>query len=307
MRQPTSLYVRSARRNAASFYRRGKRKLQKILFRTDQAGGQSKREVRPVVDMGMLRAAFQQLGLAPGDSVIVHSGISHVGKIVGGPKAIFELIRDMIGERGHLLFPVFPFNNLMMHYLKAGPSFDVRTAPSKMGALTEYALKVPGGVRSIHPSHSVLAFGPNSSEFASSHHLDNAPFAERSPFARLVESHGKILLIGVGLNSTTSFHRTEDRLAERFPVRVYGQETFRVACTDWNGQRVEVTTLAHDPFVSRVRDCNLVRTDFLREGVLRELPVGNGTVGMIDAGAMDRLLETLAFSRKSTIYGRLWG
>jgi aminoglycoside 3-N-acetyltransferase len=307
MHQPASLYVRSMRRNALSFYRRGKRKLQKIVFKTEAGSAPPVREARPVVDMATLRAGLHQLGLTSGDTVIVHSGISHIGKVVGGPKAIFELIRDMVGESGHVLFPVFPFNNLMMHYLGRNPTFDVRTAPSKMGALTEYALKVPGGMRSIHPSHSVLAFGPHSNDFVASHHLDTKPFAECSPFARLVESNGKILLIGVGLNSTTSFHRTEDRLGDRFPVRVYGRPSFRIPCIDWNGQTVEVSTPAHDPFVSRVRDCNLVRTEFLREGVLRELPIGSGTIGMIDAGAMDRLLERLCFSRHLTIYGRLWG
>jgi aminoglycoside 3-N-acetyltransferase len=239
--------------------------------------------------------------------VIVHSGISHLGKVTGGPKAIFELIRDMVGEQGNVLYPVFPFNTLMMNYLASKPSFDVRTAPSKMGSLTEYALKVPDGFRSIHPTHSVLAFGPQRKELVGTHHLDDRPFADRSPFAKLVDFNGKILLIGVGLNSTTSFHRTEDRLGDKFPVRIYGQQSFRVPCTGWNGESLEVVTPAHDPFVSRVRDCDLVRDDFLREGVMRELPIGSGTVGLIDAGGMDRLLEKLCFSRHLTIYGRLWG
>jgi len=295
------------RRNAVSLYGRGTRKLQRILFRTETAKPRAARETRPVVDASMLRAAFQQLGLAQGDTVIVHSGISHLGKVTGGPKAIFEIIRDMVGERGNVMYPVFPFDNLMMNYMSSKPSFDVRTAPSKMGALTEYALKSPGGARSIHPSHSVLAFGPQRNELVATHHLDTKPFADRSPFARLVDFNGKILLIGVGLNSTTSFHRTEDRLGDKFPVKIYGEQTFRVPCTGWNGEPLEVVTPAHDPFVSRVRDCNLVRDDFVREDVLRELPIGSGTVGIIDAGAMDRLLEKLCFTRQLTIYGRLWG
>jgi aminoglycoside 3-N-acetyltransferase len=303
MRQPASLYVRSMRRNAMSFYGRGTRKLRRLMVGETPVP----RETRPVVDAAMLRNAFQQLGLAKGDTVIVHSGISHLGKVTGGPKAIFEIIREMVGGQGNVLYPVFPFNNLMMNYLESKPSFDVRTAPSKMGSLTDYALKAPDGLRSIHPSHSVLAFGPQRDELVATHHLDVKPFAERSPFARLVDFNGKILLVGVGLNSTTSFHRTEDRLGDKFPVKIYGERTFRVPCTGWNGEPLEVVTPAHDPFVSRVRDCNLVRDDFLREGVLRELPIGSGTVGIIDAGAMDRLLEKLCFSRRLTIYGRLWG
>jgi hypothetical protein len=71
--------------------------------------------------------------------------------------------------------------------------------------------------------------------------------------------------------------------------------------------KCEVQTPAHDPFVSRVRDCDLVRQDFLQTGVLRELPVGDGVVGIIRARGMDRLLEALWRTRRLTIYGRIWG
>src|SRR5262249_11947058 len=153
--------------------------------------------------------------------------------------------------------PVFPFDTLMFDYLLSSPIFDVRTTPTKMGALSEYALKTGEGQRSIHPTHSVLAFGENSSAYVSGHHLCPAPFTDQSPYAHLVETRGKILLIGVGLNSTTSFHRTEDRLGERFPVNVYRPEVFTVECVDADGRTLQVKTKAHDPFISRIRDCEL--------------------------------------------------
>jgi aminoglycoside 3-N-acetyltransferase len=183
----------------------------------------------------------------------------------------------------------------------------VRTAPTRMGWLTEHALMSPGGSRSVHPTHSVLAFGPRSADFVKDHHLCLTPFADRSPYARLVDFGGKILLIGVGLSGMTSFHRTEDRLGERFPVRVYRPEVFRVRCVDAAGRSREVSTLAHDPFISRIRDCDLMREEFLKSGVLREVSVGDGVVGMIDARAMDDLLEDLCRNRSQCIYGRIWG
>lgn len=260
-----------------------------------------------MIDTATLKAAMDSLGLSEGDVVMVHSGISNLGKVVGGPRIIFELIRERVGDRGHVLYPVFPFDSLVYPYLISNPTFDVRTAPSKMGALTEYSLKSPGGLRSVHPTHSVLAFGPRNAYFVSDHHLCLTPFADQSPFARLVDSGGKILLIGVGLNSTTSFHRIEDRLGEGFPVKVYRPELFRIPCVDAQGLSCEVSTQAHDPFISRIRDCDLVREEFVKAGVLREMPIGNGVIGIIDARAMDHLLEDLCRSRSRTIYGRVWG
>lgn len=307
MRQPLSVYVRSGGRTASRIYEKVRRRARKVFSRGVPKDSSTRRESRSLVDAATLNAAMNALGLSRGDAVMVHSGISNLGKVAGGPRVLFELIRDRVGENGHVLYPVFPFASLMAEYLKSNPTFDARTAPSKMGALTDYALKSPGGLRSVHPTHSVLAFGPHSAEFVSEHHLCLTPFADQSPFGRLVDFNGKILIIGVGLNSTTSFHRTEDRLGERFPVRVYLPELFRIPCVDAQGLRCEVITQAHDPFISRIRDCDLVRSEFLRTGVLREVPVGDGVVGIIDSRAMDQILEVLWRTRRKTIYGKVWG
>lgn len=262
---------------------------------------------RSLVDALSIKAAMDTLGIVKGDTIMVHSGISNLGKVVGGPRIIFELIREQVGPSGHVLFPVFPFASLMAEHLKGRPTFDVRTAPSKMGALTEFALKCSSGMRSVHPTHSVIAFGPRSAEFVTEHHLCQTPFASRSPFAKLVDFNGKILIIGVGLNSTTSFHRTEDRLGSEFPVKVYLSEPFQVRCFDVDGTQLEVRTFAHDPFISRIRDCNLARMEFLQFGVLKEITVGDGVVGIIDAHGMDQHLEDMMRSRRQTIYGKIWG
>lgn len=38
-----------------------------------------------------------------------------------------------------------------------------------------------------------------------------------------------------------------------FPVKVYADEIFEVACIDTQGREYKVITQAHDPFVSRIR------------------------------------------------------
>jgi aminoglycoside 3-N-acetyltransferase len=281
------------------------RRLKKHLT-ASKDNNKPQRESRQSIELATLEAAFAQLGLAPGDSVLVHSGISNLGKVIGGPPAVFELIQKTVGDQGNVLYPVFPFGGLMYEHLRFNPGFDARTSPSKMGALTEYALKV-GGRRSIHPTHSVLAFGDQSEAFVAEHHLCATPFADQSPYARLVETSGKILLLGVGLNSTTSFHRVEDRLGAEFPVKVYLDQVFCVPCLGADGLEYQVTTPAHDPFVSRVRDCDLFRDIFLETGVLREVPVGSGKIGIIDAKAMEECLETSCQRDRLTIYGKIWG
>ena len=68
---------------------------------------------------------------------------------------------------------------------------------------------------------------------------------------------------------------------------------YRIPCIDAQRLPCEVSTRAHDPFISQIRDCNLVKGAFLHAGVLREVPVGDGFIGIIDSRAMDRQLEDL--------------
>jgi aminoglycoside 3-N-acetyltransferase len=175
-----------------------------------------------------------------------------------------------------------------------------------MGAVTEYALRAKGGKRSMHPSHSIIAFGERKEYFVGEHHLSPTPFGNSSPFARLVEASGKILLLGVGLSSTTSFHRIEDKLGSDFPVKVYLDKVFEISCVDEDGNKIIVKTPSHDPFISRVRDCNLVRTAFIESGVMQELTLGNGKIAVIDAKAMEVCLENLLSKERFTIYGKIW-
>jgi len=308
MRQPLSIYINFYGKAAIRLCNKVERRLRRYLQAPNELNKKpAQRENRPTIDLATLAAALDKLGLVSGDSVLVHSGISNLGKVAGGPRAIFDLIQETVGSQGNVLYPVFPFGGLMYDHLRSNSTFDARTAPSKMGALTEYALKIPGGRRSLHPSHSVLAFGNRSNDFVAEHHLCSTPFADKSPFARLVEASGKILLLGVGLNSTTSFHRIEDRLGVDFPVRVYLDEVFNISCIDSDGQEYKVSTMAHDPFISRVRNCQLFRNIFLQAGILHEVAVGNGSIGIIDARAMEECLEQFCRRDRFTIYGKIWG
>ncbi|WP_161794786.1 AAC(3) family N-acetyltransferase [Desulfonatronum thioautotrophicum] len=249
---------------------------------------------------------LDNLGIEHGDRVLVHSGISNLGKIRGGAAGLLALLQKKVGPEGLLLFPVFPFNSLMLSYLQTQPEFSAQTSPSKMGTLTEVVLRTPGRVRSVHPTHSVAGFGTQAHFYLGEHHQDETPFGPHSPFRRIAENAGKILLLGVGLRSATSLHVTEDRMGGEFPVNVYLDRPFTVSCSSDNGETYLVKTSCHDPFISGVRDGNLVEEDFLSQGIYKKIALGNHFAGILDARAMDTRLEHLA--RKGiTIYGKLWG
>ncbi len=306
MRQPLSIYARSSAIRGQALWVRVRRKSLKLL-RLYKEPPRVAAAKRPALEIAYLNDVLNDLGISTGDRLMVHSGISNLGKVLGGAKALLDLLRDRVGERGTLLFPAFPFGGLMAEYLRSNPTFQTRVSLTKMGALSEVALFDESRVRSVHPTHSLVGFGDQASTWLADHHLDQSPFGPHSGFHRLAEARGKILLIGVGLSSVTGFHLVEDQLAERFPVRVYLPESFKVPCTSDNGEEFEVQTRCHDPFISQVRDCYLMDSVFKSEGIYRSMPVGLGEVGVIDAFRMNELLKVLALERRKTIYGTIWG
>lgn len=305
MRQPLSIYVRGVRLEARRFATRALRKLHKMVGK--EQSEPRLRESRQVIELSMVDSALSTLGIGLGDRLLVHSGISNLGKVKGGPSGVLRLLRERVGDSGLLLFPAFPFDTLMHEYVKSNPEFDPHTSPTAMGALATLALSDSQRARSLHPTHSVCGFGSGVREFLDGHHLDDTPFGPHSPFWRLADVDGKILVIGVGLSSVTSFHMTEDHMGNKFPVSVYLDEPYRLSCRNNLGEKVEVMTRCHDPAISRLRDCYIVEDRLMQGGIYQKMPVGQHHIGVIDARAMDECLQDLAQRKHLTIYGRIWG
>jgi aminoglycoside 3-N-acetyltransferase len=87
--------------------------------------------------------------------------------------------------------------------------FDVRHTKSCVGTLTETFRALGGVHRSLHPTHSVAAFGPLADWLVSGHEDCLTPCGAGTPYAKLLERDGRILFMGAGLQSNTAFHTVE--------------------------------------------------------------------------------------------------
>ena len=99
---------------------------------------------------------------------------------------------------------------------RKNPVFDVRKTSSNIGVIPEYFRKRDGTHRSIHPTHSVCAVGPNSGTFLDEHHKDSTPVGPHSPFKALRDVGGFILMLGCGLKPNTSMHGIEELVKPPF-------------------------------------------------------------------------------------------
>jgi aminoglycoside 3-N-acetyltransferase len=146
------------------------------------------------------------LGVRPGGVLLVHSSLKALGPSAGGPGAVIAGLRQALGPRGTLLMPALSYATVTA----VQPFFDVRSTPSCVGIITETFRRVPGVRRSLHPTHSVCASGPLAEDLLGAHASDRTPCGPGSPFRRVPEVHGQILMLGCGLAPNTSVHAIEE-------------------------------------------------------------------------------------------------
>lgn len=225
-------------------------------------------------------------GLKEGDSVLVHSSLSKIGFVEGGPKTFVDGLLAVIGASGNLLMPSSPNPGYQLDYIRNLTQFDVQKDPSKMGAITEYFRTLPGVMRSESPTEPVCCFGPKADWFTSGHLGETTPYTKNSPFARLAEAHGKILYVGVTLdNAGTSLHVLEDVVAD-FKYPVYYPEVFHVSVKQTNGNLVPVSVKVHNPEQSAKRKCDELLPLFEVKGVMKRSMIGKASALAFDAAKM---------------------
>jgi aminoglycoside 3-N-acetyltransferase len=80
-----------------------------------------------------------------------------------------------------------------------------------MGAITEELRTRPGALRSLEPTHSVAALGPNAHFLVEDHVNADGSCDEHSPLYRLTQlPRGYVLLLGVDFRNCTLLHTAEE-------------------------------------------------------------------------------------------------
>jgi len=151
-----------------------------------------------------LAEVFRAAGLREADSVIVHSAFRTLKPFDGTPEDVVHTIRDVIGGRGNVMLPTFNYTSNLPE-----PYFDAAVTPACTGAVAERGRRLPGMMRSLHPTHSVAVLGPEA-EALTRDHLDTRAFGVGSPIDRLAGRGGKILLLGVGFTASSTVHVAEE-------------------------------------------------------------------------------------------------
>lgn len=252
---------------------------------------EAKRKSNNIITKQHLIADFKKIGICEGDNIIVHTSLSKIGYLEEGSKTFVDALLEVIGGNGTLLAPCFAHDTFSKYYLDTNPVFDVLNTPSKAGAITEYIRKLKGAKRSLHPTDAACAYGPLADFFTNEHFGQLTPYNQSSPYYKLTEKKGKILNVGVPLNtSCTNLHTLEDAVDFKFPI--YYSKIYTVKVIDEFGKQLTMQTKVHDPVFSQKRRPDELIPLFEKEGILRHCIVGEATATLIDAkGLLDTMIK----------------
>ncbi|MER5443510.1 AAC(3) family N-acetyltransferase [Streptomyces sp. NPDC002790] len=180
----------------------------------------------PLVTRTSLTSDLRSLGVQPADTLLVHTSLSSLGWVNGGPATVVRALLDALCTEGTLVVPTQsadvsdpaewsrpPVPAAWWETIRATmPPYDPAITPTRgVGVVPETVRTWPGAMRSAHPQTSFAALGPRAAEVTEGHAVD-CRLGERSPLARLEEMHARVLLLGAGYEACTAFHLAEYRV-----------------------------------------------------------------------------------------------
>jgi aminoglycoside 3-N-acetyltransferase len=167
-----------------------------------------------------LAAGLLRLGLRAGGVAMAHTRMSALGWVVGGSETVVRALLDALGPGGTLM----AYASWEEHVYRASdrpeerraayaaepPVFDPATGEvaREYGRIPERIRTWPGAERSTHPEAGVVAVGPRARRLTQTH-PPNDGYGAASPFARLVEAGGQVLMLGAPLDTITLLHHAE--------------------------------------------------------------------------------------------------
>lgn len=236
-----------------------------------------------------------------GELWMVHSSLNSMGFVEGGAETVIGALTEALGKEGTLVMPAFPARGKNADYVKTCRNFEINHTPSAMGIITEVFRKLPGVYRSMHLTDSVCAWGKYADYLTSEHHYCLRPHEKNSPFERFISLKGKILLIGVHLDTLTLLHASEDAI-EDFKYPVYLKEPVEYDIIDRNGHVMKSKTMVHNPEMSVKRRCNDLWKHFIDMGFAFEKKFKGCTYKVIDAERMHQWLIQAYKEKGITMY-----
>ena len=160
---------------------------------------------------------LKEAGIKCDDNIFIHSSLKSFGNIDG--EVIIDALTSYI-TNGLIVFPTHTWATIK----EDNQVFDTTKTPSCVGALTNIALKTEGFKRSMHPTHSVCAYGYGQDQYLKLDLNSDTPVNPNGCQGKvLAEKEFKILFMGAPLSKLTFVHSVEEEfeVTDRLTYHIY--------------------------------------------------------------------------------------
>jgi aminoglycoside 3-N-acetyltransferase len=142
---------------------------------------------------------------------MVHTRMSALRWVVGGSETVVRALLEALGPDGTLV----AYASWAEHVYRPS-DWPAEHRDPTYGRIPERLRTWPGALSSAHPEAGVVAVGARAPWLVEGHPPDDG-YGAQSPFARLVEAGGQVLMLGAPLDTVTLLHHAEAiaRVAEK--------------------------------------------------------------------------------------------
>lgn len=148
---------------------------------------------------------LKDMGIKNNDTLKVHLSYKAIHPTTNGPDTVIDALMDYL-EEGLLVIPTHTWGIIN----EKNPIYDPLSTKSNIGIIPNLFLERKDVYRSLHPTHSVAAYGKNALDFIKGEEVFTTPCPRDGVYGKLFDKHAKILLVGVTLNRNTYFHGVEE-------------------------------------------------------------------------------------------------
>ena len=236
---------------------------------------------------------------APQDSIVlVHSSLKAVGEVEGRGDGLLDILIDYFTEKGGIL--CIPTHTWA--FVGDGKiSLDLSEPKTCIGKLPDIAANRKGGVRTMHPTHSMAVFGDKArvEAFIEGESEITTPTSKDGCYGKIFKNNGYVLLMGVVHNRNTYLHSVEEILD--IPNRI-SVNTLEMKIRLQDGTIITKNNHCHNAEGIKDVSANYVKFEpaFRYFGAIKDGFVGNAKTQLCSAVKMKETLE-LIYSRANGV------
>ena len=232
-----------------------------------------------------LLSQLAEMNIAPDASLLVHSSMKAVGEVEGGADTVLDAFCEHLHD-GLLVMPTHTWATVNSEHC----TYDYRTEPSCTGILGSLLMNRPGAVRSLHPSHSVAAWGHDAKAFVEGEHLAQTPCPRDGIMGKLLDRGGKILFLGCPLSKNTFIHGVEEWA--QIPDRL-GEPELRYILMPDGSTYFTMVSPHHAPVPDVSLNYTKLEAPFIELGIASVHQFGDARCVLCDCAGMTRVVSEM--------------